>query len=81
MAGDDNGAMQTNTANRTSIRKIVLKSSFKRVQAYSLNFAHINPGSAVPHIAEMNELFSGIDDLHLIAISETWYKKRFRMAT
>jgi hypothetical protein len=40
-----------------------------------LNFAHVNPGSAVPYIGELNELFHGVD-IQLIAVSETWFKTR-----
>jgi hypothetical protein len=68
-------ATQASTLNRTSLRNIVLKSSFARVQGPRLNFAHLNPGSAVPHIGEMNEIFNGVD-LQLIAVSETWFKTR-----
>jgi len=73
---DENvSATHVNSSNRTNLRKIVLKSSFKCVQASSLNFVHLNPGSAVPYIDEMNELFDGVD-IQLIGISETWYKGR-----
>jgi hypothetical protein len=46
--------MHSNDLNRTSIRNIVLKSSFSHLRGAKLNFAHINPGSAVPHIEELN---------------------------
>lgn len=70
-----NAARPAGTLNRTFIRKIVLRSSFSRVTGNRLNFAHLNPGSAVPHIGEMNELFNNVD-LQLIAVSETWFKTR-----
>jgi Reverse transcriptase (RNA-dependent DNA polymerase) len=73
---DDGGAAShASTLNRSSIRNIVLKSSFARVRGTSLNFAHLNTGSAVPYIDEMNELFNGVN-LQMIAVSETWYKTR-----
>jgi Reverse transcriptase (RNA-dependent DNA polymerase) len=75
MMGESSVMPQINTPNRTTLRKIVLKSSFKSVQASSLNFVHLNPGSAMQYIDEMNELFDGVD-IQLIAISETWYKGR-----
>jgi Reverse transcriptase (RNA-dependent DNA polymerase) len=46
-----------------------------RVQGTRLNFAHLNPGSAVQHIDELNDLFEGVD-MQLIAVSETWFKTR-----
>jgi hypothetical protein len=75
LMGDGSAARHTSTFNRASLRKIVLKSSFARVQGPKLNFAHLNPGSAVPHIDELNDLFFGVD-LQVIAVSETWYKTR-----
>jgi hypothetical protein len=72
---DGNVVSQGNIPNRTSLRNIVLKSSFKRVRASSLNVVHLNPGSAVPHIGEMNEMFRDVD-LQLVAVSETWYKSK-----
>jgi hypothetical protein len=72
---DVNDMRQANTLNRTSLRNIVLKSSLSRVEGARLSFAHLNPGSAVQHISELNDLFKGVD-LQLIAVSETWYKTR-----
>jgi hypothetical protein len=72
---DGNEARHVSTFNKTCLRNIVLKSSFARIQGAKLNFAHLNPGSAVPYIGEMNELFRGVD-LQMVAISETWYKTR-----
>jgi hypothetical protein len=57
---------------RTPIRNIVLKSSLSRIEGARLNFGHLNPGSAVQHIGELNDLFKGLD-LQLIAVSETWF--------
>jgi hypothetical protein len=62
-------------ANRPSIRNIVLKSSLSRIEGTRLNFAHLNPKSAVQHIGELNDLFKGVD-LQLIALFETWFKTR-----
>jgi Reverse transcriptase (RNA-dependent DNA polymerase) len=77
LAAMDNGDVTTHdrTLNRTSLRNIVLRSSFARVHGNKLNFAHLNPGSAVPHIGELNELFVNVD-LQLIAVSETWFKTK-----
>jgi Reverse transcriptase (RNA-dependent DNA polymerase) len=72
---NDDAARHASALNRTSFRNIVLKSSFARVRGAKLNFAHLNPGSAVPHIGELNELFNGVD-LQLIAVSETWFKTK-----
>jgi hypothetical protein len=73
---DDEGVVRHGSAlNKTSLRNIVLKSSLTRVQGARLNFAHLNPGSAVPHIGELNDLFNGVD-LQMIAVSETWYKTK-----
>jgi Reverse transcriptase (RNA-dependent DNA polymerase) len=72
---DDDAARLANTFNKTSLRNIVLKSSFARVRGARLNFVHLNPGSAVPYIGELNELFKGVD-MQLIAVSETWFKTR-----
>jgi hypothetical protein len=75
MADDGSAARHADPLNRTSLRNIVLKSSFRRVHATTFNFAHLNPGSAVQHIGEMDELFCGVN-LQLIAVSETWFKKK-----
>jgi hypothetical protein len=73
---DVNDMRQANTLKRTSsLRNIVLKSSLSRVGGPRLSFAHLNPGSAVQHIGELNDLFERVD-LQLIAVSETWYKTR-----
>jgi hypothetical protein len=66
---------QANILNRTSLQNIVLKSSLSRVEGARLSFAHLNPGSVIQHIGELNDLFKGVD-LQLIAVSETWYKTR-----
>jgi hypothetical protein len=61
--------------NGTSIRNIVLKSSFAHIRGAKLNFAHMNPGSAVPHIGELNAILDGTD-LQVVAVSETWFKAK-----
>jgi hypothetical protein len=73
----DNGTANTHDSipNRLSLRNIVLKSSFTRIRGNKINFAHLNPGSAVPHIGELNELFLNVD-LQLIAVSESWFKTK-----
>jgi hypothetical protein len=35
----------------------------------------LNPGSAVPHIVELNQLFNLVD-LQMIDVLETWYKTK-----
>jgi Reverse transcriptase (RNA-dependent DNA polymerase) len=72
---DGSDTRQTNTLSRTSLRNIVLRSSLARFQGRRLNFVHLNPGSAVQHIGEMNDIFKGVD-VQLIAVSETWFKMR-----
>jgi hypothetical protein len=57
----------------TQLRK--LKSSLSRFQGARLNFAHLNPGSAVPFVGELNKLFNG-RDLQMIAASDTWYNTK-----
>jgi hypothetical protein len=59
--------------NKTLLRNIVLMSSISRFGGASLNFAHLNPGTAVPHIGELNKLFNGVD-MQLFAVSESWFK-------
>jgi hypothetical protein len=53
----------------------VLKSSLSRIEGARLNFAHLNLGSAVQHIGELNDLFKVVD-LQLKKVSETWFKTR-----
>jgi hypothetical protein len=72
---DGNGGHHGSCLSGTAIRNIVLKSSFARVHGPRLNFAHINPGSAVPHIGELNAILNETD-LHIVAVSETWFKTR-----
>jgi hypothetical protein len=72
---NSNATNHAGALNRMSLRKIVLKSSLSRVQGNKLNFAHLNPGSAVPHTDELNDLFCNVD-LQLIAVSETWFKSK-----
>jgi hypothetical protein len=40
-----------------------------------LNFRHLNPGSTVQHIGELNDLVKGLD-MQLIAVSEIRFKTR-----
>jgi hypothetical protein len=54
---------------------LFLKSSLANIRGAKLNFAHINPGSAVPHIDELNAIFDGTD-LQVVAVSESWFKAR-----
>jgi retron-type reverse transcriptase len=73
---DDGGVVVHGSGlNGTSLRNIVLKSSFAHLRGTKLNFAHINPGSAVPHIGELNATLEGTD-LQVVAVSETWFKAR-----
>jgi hypothetical protein len=46
----------------------LLKSSLARFQGARLNFAHLNPDSAVQHKGELSELFKGVD-VQLVASS------------
>jgi hypothetical protein len=70
---DDGDTRQANTFSRTSLRNIVLKSSSARFQGNRLNFAHLNPGSAVQRIGKLNDLFIGVDR-QLTAVSEKRFK-------
>jgi Reverse transcriptase (RNA-dependent DNA polymerase)/Endonuclease-reverse transcriptase len=54
------------------LRNIVLKSSFPNSEHF--NFLHINPGSLYKHLDEFRALVRNVN-LHLIAVSETWYTK------
>lgn len=47
----------------------MLKSSIKREH---FSFIHINPGSLKPNFSEIRLLLEGVD-LHLLAVSETWF--------
>jgi hypothetical protein len=76
---DDDVVSQGGIPNRISLRNIVLKSSFKQVQTISLNFVHLNPGSVVPHIGEMKEMFRDVN-FQLVAVSGTWYKSKHTIA-
>ena len=73
--GDGSTTRPGSAFNRTSLLNIVLKSSFAHLSGARLNFAHLNPGSAVPHIGELNSIFDGTD-LQAIAVSETWFKTK-----
>jgi archaellum component FlaF (FlaF/FlaG flagellin family) len=63
------------TLNKTALTNIVLKSSYRNCDGSSVNYCHMNAGSAVPHIDELNAIFNGTD-LHFLCVSETWFKRK-----
>jgi hypothetical protein len=67
---DDDDTRQADPFSRTSLTKILLKSSLARSHGKRLN-----PGSAVQHIGEFNDPIKGVD-MQVIAVSETWFKTR-----
>jgi hypothetical protein len=71
----DSRVPMAHTLNKTSLTNIVLKSSYYRCGDDCLRFCHFNPGSAVGHIDEINNVFNGIG-MHFIGVSETWFKAR-----
>jgi hypothetical protein len=72
---DDGDTRQANAFSTTSLRNIVFKSSLVRFPRTRLNFAHLNPGSAVQHIGKLNDLIKGVD-IQLITVSRRWFKTR-----
>jgi hypothetical protein len=70
---DDVGSGRDRSMNVNYMNNIVLKSSYANTALGTLRFCHANPGSAAAHIDDINRLFNGVE-MHVIAISETWYK-------
>jgi Reverse transcriptase (RNA-dependent DNA polymerase) len=60
--------------NRNFLNNVVIKSYYKSSAAGDLRFCHLNPGSAAAHVDEMRGLFCDTN-LHIIGVSETWYKQ------
>lgn len=60
------------TGGPINYKNVVLKSS---LIAGNFNFLHINPGSLSNHLDELRGLINGTD-LHVIAVSETWFKPK-----
>jgi hypothetical protein len=59
----------------TELHEEILFSNLLYRVGVRLTLAHLNLGSAVPHIVELNKLFNEVD-LQMIAVSETWYKTK-----
>jgi hypothetical protein len=60
--------------NTGSFYKIAMKSSFVRARVGDLRFCHLNPGSVVQNIDEMQFFFDNLP-LDIICVSESWLKK------
>jgi hypothetical protein len=59
--------------NAGSLYKIAMKSSFVRARAGDLRFCHLNPGSVVQNIDELQIFFENLQ-MDIICVSESWLK-------